>query len=836
MKKNFFKKLSFVTAFALVATAVAPAGLVSAATTPNLAERYATVYEGASRSYAVKNATGYTVKWTVSGEGAEYASLTKTSGAKTALSVDTEGELAAKNANVTVRANFYKDGKLVKSAGDVVTVKVNATALDITTDAKVELVPAGETVDFNRKITPANATSVTYWSVTDKDGKATTDATIDGAGNFKATKVGEYIVVAEAKNAKDGVVKATDSQAVKVVVNMTSATQTTDKAVKAIFTTSVKDVVTKENFKLTVKDAAGTVVPISKVSFSEDGKEVTIDTFTSLKDDTHYVLTFTAGENVQSEEFHATIGAVTDIVIGPATATAGVETAVTVKFTNAAGVDITNTILASAYSMDVEVQNGYFDTTSKKILLLAAGNTAKVKVTLFATEFDTTTGAKLNELVKEGTITAVAASATTYGAYDKYTVATSAPSDWATATTKNQVSLSDTTMKLFVSAKDSAGNALDTTTTTGGFTYTSADTSKLIVNNGNELVPVAEGLVYVVAKNADKKIEWSIPVYVVAARKATAASLSKYSVSLSNAVVNSATTEFTIKDQFQADMAVAISTTLTDISVLAKPSSVTEADAKAIIVGAISGDEITVNGLGLTAGTYRYVVKGTTANGSLTQVFTIVVQAPTGSVVTYDLVLSETAVDTTVTSTSTDLPSIDARIAQYTGGVISGYTTGSITVYKPDNTTLLTGTTTAASPATSAAPVVIDTDTNAPASPSVKLAAGTYKVVATVGTKTFTKYFTVTDKQATFPTLTVKDIAVSAGTLSSMLTTAIEVKDADGNLLAITDVQAKPTGTVLGSTFTAGNSVFVEKVAVSYTLGSVTFKCWLTVNTTITAE
>lgn len=299
MKKNFVKKLASVLSLALVVTTLAPAASASAAAAPNLAKRYTNVYEGNSYSYAVKNAAGLSVKWVVSGEGAEYAKLSNITGSKTTLTVDTNKEVAAKNDAVVVSAKLYKAGKLVKTTGDVVTLKVSATNVDITTAADVTSVAAGEVVDFNRSITPVNATSATYWSVTDKNGAATTKATIDASGKFTATTEGEYVVVAEAKNAKTGAVVAKDTQAVKVSFSVAE--------VKAVNSKTVTIKFTKPVLSSTVVDGTNTLT--SAVTFTKIGapQDITSSSAGAVLSADGKTLTVTA----QTTEFFAGSYAVT---------------------------------------------------------------------------------------------------------------------------------------------------------------------------------------------------------------------------------------------------------------------------------------------------------------------------------------------------------------------------------------------------------------------------------------------------------------------------------------------------------------------------------------------
>lgn len=237
MKKNFAKKLATVLSMALVVASVAPV-TASAATAPDLKARRATVYEGKYYSYAATNVKGYTVKWAVSGEGAEFAELSNKTGANTYLSVETDGDLAAKNADLKLTAKFYKDGVLKQTRVDNVVIKVSATDVAINTTVDTKLVSVGDKIDFNRTLTPANSTSKTYWKVLDKDDKEIAGA-IDAQGNFTVTKLGQYKVVAEVRNAKDAVLRASDEVVVVASNKVASVTPINATQVEVKFTQPV---------------------------------------------------------------------------------------------------------------------------------------------------------------------------------------------------------------------------------------------------------------------------------------------------------------------------------------------------------------------------------------------------------------------------------------------------------------------------------------------------------------------------------------------------------------------------------------------------------------------
>jgi hypothetical protein len=823
MKKNFFKKLSFVTAFALVATAVAPAGLVSAATTPNLAKRYATVYEGASRAYAVKDATGYTVKWTVSGEGAEYASLTKTSGAKTALSVDTEGELAAKNANVTVRANFYKDGKLVKSAGDVVTVKVNATALDITTDADVTAVPAGETVDFNRKITPANATSVTYWSVTDKDGKATTDATIDGAGNFTATKLGEYIVVAEAKNAKDGVVKTSDTQAVTVVLDIVSAVQATTDDLTVTFNADMTGAVATD-FSIVKDDTKQT---IAVKSIAVDGKKVTVTTFAQIEDGKTYTVSYKG----TSYQFTATDNKVASLEISPLTipyATA-TKVGVTTKDANGVVLDAYDFGSVSDQKLDFTISTTEGYTSGANLVLFEKGDTAEVKATYHTFEYDSAAN-EIGAITTTVTITAVDP-ATVSVTDAKYTVAKDPVSDWSKVTTTNtKLAIEDTTnnvLSVYIE-KSSADNV----NVAGDYSLVSSNNDVLLVSDIGDgtavLTAVAQGAAYVLVKDTDGNVVYSFAVSIVAKRAASALVLGATSVTVSNSTNVDETKDVTVKqnDQYGDAMATIAAGDIT-VTALNAPSSLTLTNVtEANGYFTVANGKVTFNGTlfgttAVTAGTYNYKVQV----GSLIKTVQVVVKAPTTSApIVYQLAVSESKVDVNFDGSSTSDKEITIKVAEVQGGVINNY--AGITSYtiKKGSDVVVTG--------GAIGTEITFTALAVTGSSVTKAATGSYTISVVAGGVTLNGGFVIEDTQSSL-TVTREADAVALGTDATVLDAAFDFHY-NGEELSSGDYTIVSYTSIPSTAFASGNSYYIKTITVNVDVEGYDVPVTVTVNKTIT--
>lgn len=819
MKKNFFKKLAFVLAMAMVVTTLSPMANASAAAKPALAKRYTNVYEGTGYTYTMKNVKkGYTVKWAVSGAGAKYVNLSKKSTkatgttVSTKLTIATNAAMAAKNAKVAVTATVYDaKGKRVIGQKNTVTLKVNAKALSIKAAAGVDA--AGLAVDtaykFNRVITPANATSVTYWTVTNKDGSATDKATIDAKGNFKATAEGEYTIKAEAKNAKNGVVKASATLDVTVGKALLSAKQAASNKVELVFNTNMKDVLKTTDLTMYANDSIQSSVAVNELAFSEDGKTVTAETFADFKDGQSYTVVY----NKVAKTFDASIGSVASIELSKMQVEAGVDTDITAVFKNAAGVDISSTVASGGYTIEVETTDGYYSLNAGTLSLniLEKGKTAKVTVTLLATEWDEY-GKGTNELKKEFTVTAVEKSLVTTKDV-KFTLTSGAYSDvdWSKEL-NSKLSKDDRTMNLWINSKKASDNTVlnNDDGSLGTLTYKSSNNNVVIVN-GNQITPVGEGKAYIIvekdATSDSAKIHWEFAVTVHEAAKATTVTAEKDTMTVSN-VENDATNKFTVKDQLGREVEITSFT----IELVSVPNN----GAMAVALQAPSTNVAVFSTNGAVPGTYRARVTAVTAIGDLTRLITIVVQQPDASAVeSFDLVLSTDKVDSLVTSATTAAIDVTATITQKFGGVVSqtGLAPNSTKVTKSGSNDVITTSST------------IEVVGKSGSTFTKTLSAGTYKVEAEYRGKKFVKYFTVVDTQpSTSAKVTTKTITWNTSDVQT-LNDAITVKYGD-TPVSITGYTARTGMTVTNATKT----VYIESVTIRVTLGGNTLNLEVPVN------
>lgn len=800
--KNFFKKLAFVLALAMVVTTVAPAAssVASAATsqiTMKNGSKTSTVY--VTKSYSLKLGKGVKATWTSSDKSV--ATVGKTGGV---LKPVAPGK-------VTITAKSANTGKTYKK-----TFEVRLRADSVTPDVTEIALKKGETYNLKATQSPAETTDIIRFY---SDNKEVATVGLTG-GKVTAQGDGEATItvasLAGSSSKKTSTANRTATVKVYVGAVIKTAKQAAANKVEVAFATNVKDVVKKADFTIFANDAIKSSYAVKDIAFSADGKTVTVETFTNFKDAQSYTVKF--GE--KEVAFDATIGTVASIELSPLQVEEGVETVVKPVFKNANGVDISGTIANSAYTISTEVTSGYYQedvVDGRKVLkmvILTKGQTAKVTVTLLPTEYDEY-GAGKNEIKQEFTVTGVEKAAITVGAYDKFTVTGKSYGDvdWNNTTDKISVN-DDAPMYLWVKAKKSNGNEISNNA--GGFTYVSSNPNVLVVND-NVLTPVKEGPVYIVVKNDAEKIEWNIPVYVVAKRAATAISFkdNKAAVTVSNAAAinDKANFEVLVKDQFGSDMAV---TNVSVDKIIDQPTG-----GNLVTAGQAfnNGGKVSISASGVKEGTYRFVLKAATKNGEKTIVATVVVQKPNGTAKTYDLVLTSDSVDTTVKDDFSGANiSIGVSVVEKLGGVANGVVSATdVKVFKDGNEVKNVVSASASGTSIKVLSVAGTTVTK-------DLGAGTYKVTGKYNNLTFTKYFTVKDSQSA-PAVGKIDKQTVEGTgknAKAIAKEAILVKvKSDSAALDIENWVTKPEVKIDAAAVSA-QTLFVESVTVNLTINGYT--------------
>ena len=288
MKKNFFKKLSFVMALAMIISVIAPAAGAFAATKSSLNATSKVLYLGTKNNkfdFNIKNhVKGSKYSWTIA--DAKVATVHKTYGMVTAKGVG--------STKVTVKVT-PKTGKAYSLSAKVI-VRDNIKTVTIS-DLPKEDLKVGQEHDFNRTFTTVSGgsrtLSVTRWLV------AGEGATIDEkSGVFKAETAGEYKITAvsfetDAKFAawkKDGadVTKALayDEYTVKVVPSIVDVKQVDADTFTVEFDSDMSktDVKTASVLYQVIggKNVSTGAEKIKTVTLDSTGKIATIDMFTAF--------------------------------------------------------------------------------------------------------------------------------------------------------------------------------------------------------------------------------------------------------------------------------------------------------------------------------------------------------------------------------------------------------------------------------------------------------------------------------------------------------------------------------------------------------------------------
>ena len=551
-----------------------------------------------------------------------------------------------------------------------------------------------------------------------------------------------------------------------------------------------------------------------------------------MTDGKTYTVTFTAQDEAKTQssaKFTATDGTIADFALSTTSITANKATTIKYSALDAKSIVIYEkeiTDKPSGIDIDVTCDNGYVD--GAKLVLINAGNTAKVVVTYHTYKYDTE-GNETGVIKKEFTITAVDASATVsnFG----YTVvgATTDTPAWENLTANTKLSMSDSTKYVKFQIKDSNN---ENVTSSCGYTVESSNNNILLASGDvatyATVVPVAEGTAYLILKDGSKTIT-TLPITVVAKRVIGSFTLDKASVSIATSAAAATTgvpaapgttfISYSVKDQYGDTMSGA---TIDEITCVSKPSTtattptVTDNGTGKLLISTDSADK----------GTYTYKVVAKAGDKTQTKSFSVNVVSPSGNtdyvlqfVGTSDSAEGTNAIssmDATVNKDNTGSKTISVNIAKRQSGVIVGgldlstVTVSAISVIGSD------GKTYAKSGSTSCAAITNTELTNA-------LGA----------TDSDGKLFNVNVVDALAETmntnpLVVKNLAAGAYTVKVDLKENVSGKEVTRTVTGtfkITDSQPTLTANVLATNCTNKanlESVFEDKDFVKYVYGGVT--------------
>ena len=652
MKKNFFKKLSFVLALAMIVTALAPAAGAFAAKAPKLSATTKYLYldvDGKNvYDFNISNkVTGWKYLWSSANEdvaevNAKNGVTTATGAGKTTVSVvitDKDGEeFDELTATVIVRDNIKE-----------------LTITNLPTDGKVAV---GVAHDFNRSyVTVANKTKgtsgITRWSVD------STDATITDMGVFTATKAGEYTITARAFQSKAkytswlsdatkyaSYVTAETTYKVTVAASMTGVKQTALATAQVTFDSAMTDV--DKNISVYQVVGATKVKQLVKEVKMDDAKKVaTVTMYVNFTPEATYVVDYTGMKSVQFVSARTKAEDVKSVEVSTKTAVLNTAKVVEFKLFNADGVDITTPELKTRVTM-TSTGEAYTSFVSGNTLYMYKKDvTTTVKAVYHTYKYNATTGVEEGNLEATGVITCVESDPTNVTGLNAWTIKGVAETpDYSNV--KHTIAAGDLGKKLFVKLNTLTGTTtgtVDSVANSSAFEFTSSDQSVLMVYGTGSLVANKEGTAVIVVKygtGSTKTPVATIEVTVGAKRAASQFSLSSYEFTLSSNVTLDDTKDLTItlKDQLGDDFAY----TTYDAEKLSGPASavLTTGTGLTPLTGGKIRFDGSPSGAAATEGTYVYKI----TVKDISRVVTVVVTNPSEATAQYyRLDLSATNID-----------------------------------------------------------------------------------------------------------------------------------------------------------------------------------------------
>ena len=764
--KTFKKVLASALAAAMVVTAF-PVTNAEAATKAKLSATKATIYVGKSKTIKVTLPKGAKITSVKSSKKA--VATVKKSGKKVVVKAVKAGK-----AKVTVKVTPKKG----KATNLKATITVKNEAIRV---SGASVVAVGATATLKTATAPKNAT-VTFKSSDD------TIATVDEKGVVTGVKAGKVTITATAgKASKDVEIE------VKNYV-LTDVAQTKLTELTATVAGSTKDLKTTD---FAVKNATTNVVyPVSKVAVdAKDATKVTLTLFSGLKDAANYDVTLDG----VTKSFKASDGKVANIALNTATVPYATETEIKLVSKDANGVVIDevaydpNPNANASYDFAIDAKgNGY--TNGSKLYLNKVGDTAEATITYKSGKYDQNGKPEGNIGPNKVTITAVEQSAINSFAVR---IDDNTKASFEKAKDTNKISVGDASKSAFFCIKNADGKEI---TNYSGYSVESSDKTVLMIATptlGSKhevgITAVKTGTAYILFKDKDGKIVNSVAVEVVAEKAVATIELDKYSVVVSNDTTldQKKTVNVKLKDQYGNDWAGSYNTTATFLSA---SNGKTKADVASLVT--VAGKKVTISGKDIAAGNYVYkIAYNKDGKEVVAKTLTISVQAPTGTVSSYRLDLSETSVDVKVDNDNKTTKTITAELMGLAGGVDKAVTTAvNYTVKKADGTVVYGGEKAVTGAAFSVdgsaygvTPVATSTLTiklvDVTSSKATKtLAAGTYYVTAekTIDSKkvSITSSFTVTDTQ-TKASASVKENLVTATTVKAALENALSVSYGD---------------------------------------------------------
>lgn len=567
MKKNFFKKLSFVLAGAMVLSTLTPASGAFAAKAPKLNSTSKYLHLGREKenkyNFNVSNKkSGWKYEWTSANE--DVATINKKNGVVKATGV------GSTKVSVVITD---KDGEEVDELKAKVTVRDNIATVKVS-NAPTEPIAVGAEYDFNRSYVTESGSSkktsgITRWVVDSEK------ATINDKGVFVATEAGEYTVTARSFQSKAkyeswltdaekyaGYVNATDSVKVKVAASMVEAKQADLDTLKVTFDSAMtKDDVTKNLRVYSLVGNTKVSQTVKEVKMDDTNKIATVDLYVPFAKGTTIVVDYTDMESRQFVSATTNFNDVVRMTLDTTKAVAGEETELKVSLFDKNGVNITDGVdsvyggtLLSRVDFKSSSNETYLD--NNKLVIFSIGTTTQITATYHTYEYDTN-GNEVGTIVAVGPVVGVKEATLAAGSIVAYTVVgVDEAADWKKV--NQQLSISDNA-RLILKLKDTNDKEFtsDSDELKNNFTFTTSSTNVLIIDNNGYLYPVSQGSAVIVVKYGDDLIG-TVTITVTPERKGTILTLTPQAFTLSNDghVNDSQKVEAKLVDQYQKEIAI----------------------------------------------------------------------------------------------------------------------------------------------------------------------------------------------------------------------------------------------------------------------------------------
>ena len=698
---------------------------------------------------------------------------------------------------VTYKTSTKKSAK-AKTKKLTYTMKVAKVGVALSGDSVVAI---GSTTKLTNTKKNSSRAKITYTSSDDSIATVAADGTVTGV------KAGKATITAKITVGKDSAETTKDVEVKNYVLK--SVRQTKAGEFEAVVDGKTSNILKSD---ITVANADTKVVyPVQKVSVDKkDATKVTFDTFSGLTDGKTYNVTLDG----TTLSMNVTDGKVASVNVNKLTIPYATETEIKLVATDANGVVLDDVAYgsqdASKYDFTLTTTDGYI--AGSKLYLNKVGSVATGEITYKSGKYTADGKPDGNVGPVKFTITAV-----DQAAVNNYAVRIGTASDrtYDSAKDNNKVAVEDTDKAYaYFKITDADGNEVSHY---NDYTVESSDTNILLIASGNgtkldqndhgkyknyvALEGVKPGTAYLIIKK-NNVIVGSFAVSVVEKRKVASIAVDNNSLTLSNAVVNNKVVTASFKDQYGDDFAYTEGGL--KVTCLSVPSGLKTSDVQDssdyYTVASLQGNKqkVTFKGASRTEGTYSYKIAYTDKNGAevVAQTVTVSIKTPGDngkSTLSFDLDMSDTKVDTTVTK---DTPSpatyngesINIKVAEQHNGTTSQYLTVDdklgdntdsakqstvkgiyYTVKKGNDVVYADGYTVSSTTVTAVTNAAIDVDddvltvgaSTVSGSAISKLDAGTYQVTAVVYTlpagkadtgdnyvkKTIQKSFTIEDKQ-----------------------------------------------------------------------------------------